>query len=521
MTRRCFRWRHDGDLLVPSGHRPGRSLREQHWRRLCAGPSVVARSGHAHGARQGRAAPHRSEERVARGKAARREVPRESHADFTPGALRRDPVELLESQAATRVPELVPIRYGRMLVSPFTFYRGAALIMAADLAGTPRSGITTQVCGDAHLMNFGVFASPERRLVFGINDFDETHPGPWEWDVKRLAASFAIAGRDNGYSDQGAQEGPPDRCSRAYRDAMRDLRRHDQPGRVVRAPRRRPTPIAAPRPRRRQRRSQTSRGQHRQGPHPRQHAGLRQAHPRRRRRAPDHQRPAAHPAHRGALRGRRARAVHGLDARRAARLPAAPCRATAGTCSRTSGWPTSPARSSASAASAPGPGSCCCSAATTTTRCSSRPRRPRRRCSRSSSARRSPRVARRTCGARPAPHAGGERHLPRLRARRRARRRGPRLLRAPAPRLEGLRDGRDDDAQRPWPSTVAGAAGRSLGPTPAPATASPSRPYLGGGDAFDRAIAEFSEAYADQNERDYDALVQAEKDGRITVERGL
>ena len=107
---------------------------------------------------------------------------------------------LLESQAATRVPELVPIRYGRMLVSPFTFYRGAALIMAADLAGTPRSGITTQLCGDAHLMNFGVFASPERRLVFDINDFDETLPGPWEWDVKRLAASFAIAGRDNGFS---------------------------------------------------------------------------------------------------------------------------------------------------------------------------------------------------------------------------------------------------------------------------------------------------------------------------------
>ncbi len=100
----------------------------------------------------------------------------------------------------TRVPELVPIRYGRMLVSPFTFYRGAALIMASDLAHTPRSGLTTQLCGDAHLMNFGVFGSPDRRLVFDMNDFDETLPGPWEWDVKRLAASFAIAGRDNGYS---------------------------------------------------------------------------------------------------------------------------------------------------------------------------------------------------------------------------------------------------------------------------------------------------------------------------------
>src|SRR6476661_9258905 len=149
----------------------------------------------------GKVVPHLTvEERVARGRAARQEVPRSSHAGFTPGGYRPDPVALLEQQAVTRVPELVPIRYGRMLVSAFTFYRGAALIMASDLAGTPRSGITTQVCGDAHLLNFGVFASPERRLEFGINDFDETYPGPWEWDVKRLAASFALAGRDNGFS---------------------------------------------------------------------------------------------------------------------------------------------------------------------------------------------------------------------------------------------------------------------------------------------------------------------------------
>jgi uncharacterized protein (DUF2252 family) len=149
----------------------------------------------------GKVVPHLTvDERLARGKAARREVPRSSHAAFTPGPSRPDPVALLESQATSRVPELVPIRYGRMLVSPFTFYRGAALIMASDLAATPRSGITTQLCGDAHLMNFGAFGSPERRLVFGLNDFDETLPGPWEWDVKRLAASFAIAGRDNGFS---------------------------------------------------------------------------------------------------------------------------------------------------------------------------------------------------------------------------------------------------------------------------------------------------------------------------------
>lgn len=113
---------------------------------------------------------------------------------------------LLERQAATRVPELVPIRYGRMLVSPFTFYRGAALIMAADLAATARSGLNVQVCGDAHLSNFGVFASPERQLMFDINDFDETLPGPWEWDVKRLGASFEIAGRDRGFTEAQRRE---------------------------------------------------------------------------------------------------------------------------------------------------------------------------------------------------------------------------------------------------------------------------------------------------------------------------
>jgi uncharacterized protein (DUF2252 family) len=147
------------------------------------------------------AVPHLSvAEHVARGKAARAEVSRSSHGVFEPAAHRADPIELLERQAQTRVPELVPIRYGRMLVSPFTFYRGAAAIMSADLAATPRSGLTVQCCGDAHLSNFGVFASPERRLVFDLNDFDETLPGPWEWDVKRLAASMLIAARDNDYA---------------------------------------------------------------------------------------------------------------------------------------------------------------------------------------------------------------------------------------------------------------------------------------------------------------------------------
>jgi uncharacterized protein (DUF2252 family) len=145
--------------------------------------------------------PHLSvAERIAHGKAARSEVPRASHGGFEPSSSRPDPIELLERQAETRVPELVPIRYGRMLVSPFTFYRGAAMIMAHDLAASPRSGIDAQCCGDAHLSNFGLFASPERELVFDLNDFDETLRGPWEWDVKRLAASMLIAARDNSFA---------------------------------------------------------------------------------------------------------------------------------------------------------------------------------------------------------------------------------------------------------------------------------------------------------------------------------
>jgi uncharacterized protein (DUF2252 family) len=138
--------------------------------------------------------------RAAYGKSIRQQVPLEAHAELVAPDSAIDPVDLLEQQSADRVPELVPIRYGRMLVSPFTFYRGAALIMANDLAQGPRTDLNTQLCGDAHLSNFGVFASPERRLVFDLNDFDETHPGPCEWDVKRLAASLEVAGRDNGYS---------------------------------------------------------------------------------------------------------------------------------------------------------------------------------------------------------------------------------------------------------------------------------------------------------------------------------
>src|SRR4051812_3130403 len=139
-------------------------------------------------------------ERVAQGKAARAAVPRSAVAEFDRAPSSIDPVGLLEQQATTRVAELVPIRYGRMLTSPFAFFRGAALIMASDLAATPRSGLTVQACGDAHMSNFGTFGSPERSLLFDVNDFDETLPGPWEWDLKRLAASLTVAGRERGFS---------------------------------------------------------------------------------------------------------------------------------------------------------------------------------------------------------------------------------------------------------------------------------------------------------------------------------
>ena len=145
--------------------------------------------------------PSDFEGRRAFGRAARVPTPRTSHATWSPPEDRTDPVSLLEEQAVSRVPDLIPIRHGRMMVSPFTFYRGAALLMAADLARTPSSGLIVQLCGDAHLSNFGLFASAERNLVFDINDFDETHPGPFEWDVKRLVASVEIAGRYRGFTD--------------------------------------------------------------------------------------------------------------------------------------------------------------------------------------------------------------------------------------------------------------------------------------------------------------------------------
>ena len=158
----------------------------------------------------------------AAGKALRDKCPKDAHATWKPSAERRDPVELLIESAADRMPQLVPIRYGRMMQSPFAFYRGAAVIMAADLAHTPVTGITVQACGDCHLLNFGGFATPERNVTFDINDFDETLPAPWEWDVKRLAASCVIAGQHNGFSKADSREMAM-RCVKGYREHMNDF----------------------------------------------------------------------------------------------------------------------------------------------------------------------------------------------------------------------------------------------------------------------------------------------------------
>ena len=166
--------------------------------------------------------PLAREERVARGRAARASVPRSSHGSWKRVANDSNPVQLLMDQASGRLPELVPVRYGRMLASPFSFYRGSAAVMAADLPTTPSSGIHVQLCGDAHLTNFGGYASQDRALVFDLNDFDETLPGPWEWDVKRLVASFAIVGRERGF-DLEERRSMVRATVRAYRQALREF----------------------------------------------------------------------------------------------------------------------------------------------------------------------------------------------------------------------------------------------------------------------------------------------------------
>src|SRR6266542_4616618 len=162
------------------------------------------------------------DEQYAAGKSLREKCPRKAHGAWKPLNGRPDPVSLMEQSDKGRQPELIPIRHGRMLKSPFTFYRGAALNMAADLAGTPATGLRVQACGDAHLSNFGAFATPERRVIFDVNDLDETLPAPWEWDVKRLAASFVLACRSNGFSEDDARDAVL-ACVRSYRERMREF----------------------------------------------------------------------------------------------------------------------------------------------------------------------------------------------------------------------------------------------------------------------------------------------------------
>jgi uncharacterized protein (DUF2252 family) len=164
------------------------------------------------------------EERIQIGKSLRERLPRSSHAIWQPPAAGREPIEIIEASNRGRLQELIPIRYGRMLRSPFTFLRGSAALMAYDLATTPKTDIIVQACGDCHLLNFGFFGTPERNLVFDINDFDETLPAPWEWDLKRLVVSFVIAGRDSDLSDQESKAAAID-CARSYREHLREYSR--------------------------------------------------------------------------------------------------------------------------------------------------------------------------------------------------------------------------------------------------------------------------------------------------------
>ena len=171
---------------------------------------------------------------LAAGKRLRDTVPRSSQGVWKRPKDRPDPLEILRASDAGRVPELIPIRYGRMLQSPFTFYRGSASVMAADLAITPTTDIRVQACGDCHLLNFGGFATPERNIVFDINDFDETLPAPWEWDVKRLVASFVLAARSNGLSDAAGRDAAV-ACARSYRERLREVAADEPAGGMVRA----------------------------------------------------------------------------------------------------------------------------------------------------------------------------------------------------------------------------------------------------------------------------------------------
>ncbi len=348
------------------------------------------------------------EDRKAIGERARDDTPISAQADWEPAAGRPDPVELLIEQNATREADLVPVRHGRMTVSPFTFYRGAAKVMASDLATTPMAGLEVQLCGDAHLSNFGGFASPERQLLFGLNDFDEALPGPLEYDLKRMAASFTIAARNNGFTPADARAVTVESV-KAYRlgmaefAAMRTLdiwyahwTEHDMQD-AMRAVKE--ASVAKDETEQRQDRQEEETGrlegrqgrggpgresvQDReqdapQGPHPRQPRRVAEVR-RSRRRTPSHRQPTTrhHPPARpgGQLRDD-TRPGPGTQSRSSSAPTRPPLATTAGNCWTDSPSSTRPARWSASAASAPERSWCCSKAATTPTPYSSKSRRP-------------------------------------------------------------------------------------------------------------------------------------------------
>ena len=457
-------------------------------------------------------------ERAEKGKAARVAAPRDAQGEWAPAADRRDPVEVLEEQAASRVPELVPIRYGRMLVSPFTFFRGAAYPMAADLAGAPRSGLDVQLCGDAHLSNFGAFGAPDRRLVFSINDFDETLPGPFEWDVKRLVASFAVAGRDRGF-DAKQRRSINRGVSQAYREAIREFA--GMPNldlwysRIDVDEHRRAGGRAGLREG-----AQAVRGQHGQGALQGQPAGAGEAHDHRRRRAADRERPAADRADRRDRVRRRGSRPRGVHARRHPLLPPhaepRPPAAARALPLRARG----PQGRRRRAASARARGSCSCSAAT-----SSDPLFLQVKEAQAS-------VLEPYLGKSKFNHHG-QRVVE-----------GQRLTQAAGDIMLGwirvadqqgtdrdfyirqLWDGKGSalvDLMQPKAMTLYGRlCGHALAKAHARSgDAIAIASYLGSGGTFDRAMSAFAEAYADQNERDYASLQEAVASGRVVSETGL
>ena len=307
-------------------------------------------------------------ERQATGREARKLVPRTAHGAWTPAPDRPDPLALLRAQDDDRMADLVPIRWGRMSTSPFAFYRGSAILMAADLAPLPRTCLGVQLCGDAHLSNFGLYGSPERELLFDVNDFDETLPGPFEWDLKRLAASFVLAARNNGLGEDVARETAL-AAVRSYREHMTAYAEMNEldvwyshivadellddrctAARPTRRPSRRPDKQQIDGDKLAEKTLTKARGRD-------QPAGGRQAH-RAGRRLAAHRRPAAaRHAHGGALAERSDRRGRSTSTRR-------PSKPTGASCSSSSSSSTSPARWSAWAASAPAASSCCCTAAT-------------------------------------------------------------------------------------------------------------------------------------------------------------